>query len=90
MISCSIAVIDEFEGVANDDVMWATVGFCVLSLLVICMMIGLSCYNEFTKPDLMICGSIGIYISCGIACEYFFNIYCSRFYLFCVATFHAY
>lgn len=58
---------DEFEGVANDNVMWATVGFCVLSLLVICIVIGLSCYNEFTKPDLTICGTIGIYICCGVA-----------------------
>lgn len=61
------AVKDEFEGVANDDVMWATVGFCILSLVVICIMIGLSCYNEFTKPDLTICGSTGMYICCGIA-----------------------
>jgi len=60
-------VIDEFEGVANDDVMWATVGFSILSLLMICIMIALSCYNEFTKPDLTICGSIGIYICCGLA-----------------------
>lgn len=58
---------DEFEGVANDNVMWATVGFCILSLLVICIMIGLSCYNEFTKPNLTICGTIGIYICCGVA-----------------------
>ena len=55
---------------ANDDVMWATVGFSILSLLMICIMIGLSCYNEFTKPDLTICGSIGIYICCGLACKY--------------------
>ena len=55
---------------ANDDVMWATVGFSILSLLMICVMIGLSCYNEFTKPDLTICGSIGIYICCGLACKY--------------------
>ena len=63
------SVIDEFEGVANDDVMWATVGFSILSLLMICIMIGLSCYNEFTKPDLTVCGSIGIYICCGLACK---------------------
>jgi len=61
------AVKDEFEGVANDDVMWATVGFCALSLVVICILIGLSCYNEFTKPDLTICGSAGMYICCGLA-----------------------
>ena len=66
-----VSVKDEFEGVANDNVMWATVGFCILSLLVICVMIGLSCYNEFTKPNLTICGTIGIYICCGVACKYF-------------------
>ena len=65
----SIPVKDEFEGVANDDVIWATVGFCVLSLVVICVLIGLSCFNEFTKSDLTICGSAGMYICCGIACE---------------------
>lgn len=62
------AVKDEFEGVANDDVIWATVGFCVLSLVVICVLIGLPCFNEFTKSDLTICGSAGMYICCGIAC----------------------
>ena len=70
IISSSVAVIDEFEGVANDNVMWATVGFSILSLLMICIMIALSSYNEFTTPDLTICGSIGIYICCGLACKY--------------------
>ena len=55
---------------ANDDVVWATVGFCILSLAVVAILIGLTCYNEFTKPDLTICGSIGIYICCGVACKY--------------------
>ena len=55
---------------ANDNVVWAAVGFCVLGLAVICIMIGLSCYNEFSKPDLTICGSIGICICCGLACKY--------------------
>ncbi|CAH3116956.1 unnamed protein product [Porites lobata] len=66
------AVKDEFEGVANDDVVWATVGFCILGLAVIAILIGLTCYNEFTKPDLTICGSTGIYVCCGIA--FFFVI----------------
>ena len=55
---------------ANDDVVWATVGFCILSLAVVAILIGLTCYNEFTKPDLTICGSSGIYICCGVACKY--------------------
>ena len=55
---------------ANEDVVWVTVGFCILSLAVVTLLIGLTCYNEFTKPDLTICGSTGIYICCGVACKY--------------------
>lgn len=64
-----ILVKDEFEGVVNDDVIWVIVGFCVLSLVVICVFIGLLCFNEFIKLDFIICGLVGMYICCGIVCE---------------------
>ncbi|XP_020898187.1 clarin-2 [Exaiptasia diaphana] len=60
-------VIDEFENVANDKVVWATVGFCVLSFPFILIGIVMSCYNEFSKPNLVLFGSIGICIVHGLA-----------------------
>jgi len=65
-----VSVIDEFENVANDKVVWATVGFCCLSIPFICVGIMMSCYNEFSKPNLVICGTIGIFIAHSIACKY--------------------
>ena len=65
----SIAVKDEFDGVTNDDVLWATLGFCILSLVALCVLIGLSCFNEFAEPDLTIFGSAGMFICCGTACK---------------------
>lgn len=62
-------MIDEFENVANDDVVWATVGFCVLSFPFILIGIVMSCYNEFSKPNLVLLGSIGICIVHGLACK---------------------
>ncbi|XP_029191644.1 clarin-2-like [Acropora millepora] len=61
------AVKDEFDGITNDDVLWATVGFCILSLVALCALIGLSCFNEFAEPDLTIFGSAGMFICCGTA-----------------------
>ncbi|XP_031554298.1 uncharacterized protein LOC116291281 [Actinia tenebrosa] len=58
---------DEFEGVANDNAMWATLGFALLSIPFICIGIGMLCYNEFSKTNLTICGTLGIFIAHSIA-----------------------
>ena len=70
MTCVSFAVKNEFQGVANDNVVWATVGFSVLSMVFICVIIGLSCYNEFIEPEFTVFGSVGVYICSGIAREY--------------------
>ncbi|EDO37104.1 predicted protein [Nematostella vectensis] len=67
---------EEFEEVANNKVVWATVGFCALSLPFICFGLGMACYNEFSKPNLMVLGTLGVFVMHIIALVFLLTAAC--------------